>query len=193
MSKRSDKFERRPRDFYPTPVSAVTPVLPYLPNGVRFDEPCAGDGALIGHLASAGHTLVSASDIHPMADGITECDALDLDRCNGDMFVTNPPWPEPNRRGDPTLAILKHLSALAPTWLLLPADLAHNIYSSAVGDRCQKIVSVGRVKWIPGTKHSGKDNAVWCLFDATHAGQTVFYWRVAPPKIAAVCPNCTNS
>lgn len=179
MSKRASQFKRRPRDFYPTPFSAVRPLLHYLSNSVIFDEPCAGDGALAEHLEAAGHSLARASDIHPMADGITECDALDLDRCNGDMFITNPPWPEPNRRGDPTLAILKHLSALAPTWLLLPADFAHNVYSGEVGDRCQKIVSVGRVKWIPGTKHCGKDNAVWYLFDDAYDGETTFCWRAA--------------
>jgi hypothetical protein len=179
MSKRSNKFERNPRGHYPTPVSAVLPLLRHLPDGVHFDEPCAGTGDLARHLEASGHSLARASDIHPMADGITECDALDLDRCNGDMFITNPPWPEPNRRGDPTLAILKHLSALAPTWLLLPADFAHNVYFSEVADRCQKIVSVGRVKWIPGTKHSGKDNAAWYQFDAVHAGQISFGGRAA--------------
>ena len=73
------------------------------------------------------------------------------------MFITNPPWPETNRRGEPTLSILTHLSSLAPTWLLLPADFAHNIYFREVEGRCQRIVSVGRVKWIAGTKHSGNE------------------------------------
>jgi hypothetical protein len=45
MSKRASQFKRRPRDFYPIPVAAVSPLLRHLPNGVRFDEPCAGDGA----------------------------------------------------------------------------------------------------------------------------------------------------
>jgi len=114
-----------------------------------------------------------------MASGIIKRDALKLEKCNGDLFITNPPWPEPNRRGDPALAILMHLSALAPTWLLLPADFAHNVYFREVESRCQKIVSVGRVKWIPGTKHSGKDNAAWYLFDETYAGSVVFHGRAA--------------
>ena len=49
MGKRSD-FERKPRDFYPTPIEAVEPLLPHLPEGFTFAEPCAGNGALIEHL-----------------------------------------------------------------------------------------------------------------------------------------------
>lgn len=179
MGKRSDKFARNKRGFYPTPFAAVPPLLRQLPVSVCFDEPCAGDGSLVGHLESAGHVPARVSDIHPMADAIIERDALDINQCQGNIFITNPPWPEPNRRGDPTLAILKHLSALAPTWLLLPADLAHNAYFSAVAGRCQKIVSVGRVKWITGSKYSGKDNAAWYLFDASYAGLTSFHGRAA--------------
>jgi hypothetical protein len=179
MGKRSDKFERAPRDFYPTPASAVQPLLQHLPDVVQFDEPCAGDGALVRHLEEVGHSLTSASDIQPMAQGISKRDALSISQCHSDMFITNPPWPEPNRRGDPTLAILVHLSTLAPLWVLLPADFAHNRYFAEVGSRCQKIVSVGRVKWIAGTKHSGKDNAAWYLFDGTHSGATTFHGRAA--------------
>ena len=53
MGKRSD-FERKPRDFYPTPIEAVYPLLPHLPDGFSFAEPCAGDGALIEHLETKG-------------------------------------------------------------------------------------------------------------------------------------------
>jgi hypothetical protein len=147
MGKRS-KFERHPRGLYPTPESAVRPLLPHLSTPVHFDEPCAGDGALVRHLEAEGHSLGVASDIQPMAVGIATSDARSIEICSGEMFITNPPWPEPNKRGDPTLSILMHLSALAPTWLLLPADFAHNIYFHKVAVRCRKIVSVGRVKWI---------------------------------------------
>ena len=46
---------------------------------------------------------------------------------------------------------------------------------------CRKIVSVGRVKWIPDSKHTGKDNCAWYLFDTLRSGETkietVFYGR----------------
>ena len=177
MGKRSN-FERHPRGLYPIPKSALRPLLPHLPTTVRFDEPCAGEGALVRHLEAEGHSLGAASDIQPMAGGIATSDARGIKQCSGDMFITNPPWPEPNKRGDPTLSILMRLSSLAPTWLLLPADFAHNIYFHKVEDRCRKIVSVGRVKWIPGTKSPGKDNAAWYLFDEIHGGHTHFHGRV---------------
>jgi hypothetical protein len=179
MGKRSDNFERNPRGFYPTPESAVRPLLRHLPSTVQFDEPCAGDGALVRHLEAAGHSLAFASDIHPMGKGIVKYDALNLDRCNGDVFITNPPWPEQHRRGEPVLSILTHLSSLAPTWLLLPADFSHNVYFSQVAKKCRRIVSVGRVKWIADSKHSGKDNSAWYLFDDDHIGSITFYGRAA--------------
>ena len=46
MGKRSD-FERKPRDFYPTPREAIEPLIPHLPETGLFAEPCAGDGRLI--------------------------------------------------------------------------------------------------------------------------------------------------
>jgi hypothetical protein len=32
-------------------------------------------------------------------------------------------------------------------------------------DRLQRIVAVGRLKWIEGAKHGAMDDAVWLLFD----------------------------
>ena len=43
MGKRSD-FERKPRDFYPTPIEAVEPLVEHLPKTFDFAEPCAGNG-----------------------------------------------------------------------------------------------------------------------------------------------------
>lgn len=53
MGKRSN-FKREQFDFYPTPLSAVIPLLPHLPKEVSFCEPCAGEGHLIWHLEGGG-------------------------------------------------------------------------------------------------------------------------------------------
>ena len=64
MGKRSD-FERKPRDFYPTPIEAVYPLLEHLEEDFLFAEPCAGDGRLIDHLESNGGKCTHAYDIEP--------------------------------------------------------------------------------------------------------------------------------
>lgn len=82
MSKRR-KFERNPRDYYPTPYEAVPALIPHLiaPYTARghvanFAEPCAGDGRLIRHLEKHGHKCVYACDIEPQAPDIETQDCL---------------------------------------------------------------------------------------------------------------------
>lgn len=175
MTKRaSGKFERRPRDSYDTPYEAVLPLLAHLPEGTRFDEPCCGNYHLASHLGSHGHKIREGGDI---GQG-PEYDCLKLSRCHGDMFITNPPWPHPGKGGEPTLSIALHLSGIAPTWLLLSSDFAHNVYFAKLAERCVKIVSVGRVSWM-GNGVKGFDNAAWYLFDKKHTSATVFICRGA--------------
>ena len=93
MGKRSD-FERKPRDFYPTPMEAVEPLLPHLSEGFKFAEPCAGDGALVEHLETKG-ACMWASDIEPQHEGIHKSpyDKLGFDEfIESDYIITNPPW-----------------------------------------------------------------------------------------------------
>lgn len=178
MGKRSN-FKRKERDFYPTPSSAVKALLPHLNSNTVFEEPCAGNGALIDHLEDAGHYCHYACDLTPLRGDIHTFDAMKIKRTMATDFITNPPWPLPNRRGEPTLSMALHLSNIRPTWMLLSSDVAHNVYFSQLAKRCVKIVSVGRVKWIPDSDGPGKDNCSWYLFDANHEGQTSFVARAA--------------
>jgi hypothetical protein len=172
MGKRSS-FERKPRDFYPTPAVAVAPLLPRIKDIEFFDEPCAGDGALIDILEATGAKCRAALDIEPMRDDIDCADALSIDKCFSDAFITNPPWD----RGILHRLII-HLSSLAPTWLLFDADWAHTKQAIPYLDRCRKIVSVGRVKWIPDSKMTGKDNCAWHLFQSgARSAPIEFYGR----------------
>jgi hypothetical protein len=178
MGKRSD-FKRVPRDFYPTPLAAVLPLLPYLKENTWFLEPCAGDGALVQHLEGFNHIGVAAWDIEPQADYINKGDALNLSlgllgSLTIDYIITNPPWDRKILH-----SMIEHFSSMRPTWLLFDADWAHTKQSAPFMPYLCKIVSVGRVKWIPDSKMTGKDNCAWYLFDQNWAGETQFFGRVA--------------
>lgn len=174
MGKRSS-FDRLPRDFYPTPAAAVQPLLQHLAPATRFIEPCAGDGALINHLADAGHICTYASDIDP-ADHIDAAvhgyDSLHPRQCHdATHIITNPPWDR--KLLHPMIA---HFTSLRPTWLLFDADWVHTRQAAPYMPLLRKIVSVGRVKWIADSPHTGKDNCAWHLFDIEGEG-CQFYGR----------------
>ena len=178
MGKRST-FERIPRDFYSTPIAAVEPLIPHLPYSFDFVEPCAGDGRLIRHIEelTEGHgECLFASDIEPQGHMIAKVDALDVDitGLGIEYCITNPPW---DRK------ILHPFIALwmqqCPTWVLFDADWMHTKQSAILMSYCEKIVSVGRVKWIEDSKGVGKDNCAWYLFDILKKphSPTEFYGR----------------
>lgn len=171
MGKRSN-FERVERDYYPTPYEAVVPLLEHLWTSTVFVEPCAGDGRLVNHLVANGHACIGAYDIEPRAEWILPLDALKAEIGAADCFITNPPW-------DRSILhpLIDHLSAQAPTWLLFDADWMHTKQAAPYMDRCEAIVSVGRVKWIEGSKMTGKDNCCWYLFTDVPNNHTEFYGR----------------
>ena len=96
MGKRSH-FTRVERDFYPTPLAAVVPLIDHLPyEGFTYVEPCAGDGRLVNHiseLTQGSGVCVHKSDIEPQREGIAKFDAFSLNYRGGlDFCITNPPW-----------------------------------------------------------------------------------------------------
>jgi hypothetical protein len=175
MGKRS-AFDRVPRDFYPTPVEAARPLLAHLAPATKFVEPCAGDGALIGHLHDAGHRCTYAFDIEPQATGIHIGDArIELSAGHGaDVFITNPPWDRKILH-----PIIANLCSRLPTWLLFDADWMHTRQAAPFMPLLRKVVSVGRVKWIPDSPFTGKDNCCWHLFDAHSEAPAQFFGRTA--------------
>ena len=160
MGKRSD-FERLPRDFYPTPYSAVLPLLPFLSPNTTFIEPCAGDGRLIGHLELHGHKCVAAYDIEPQAPGIEKRDILFFgsftpEPC--DCIITNPPWDRESLH-----KIIELFRYRATTWLLYDSDWMFTKQAALFKRYCSKVVPIGRVSWMEnGT--SGMDNCCWYQF-----------------------------
>jgi hypothetical protein len=194
MSKRArGKYERNPRDFYRTPLKATRPLLPYLPAGARFIDPCAGAGDLVDHLTAAGHVCVAAYDTEPQRDDIERRDAMTLDSvASGVMFITNLPWSR-----TPLHSLIAHLSDRAPLWNLLDSDWAFTRQAEPLLDRCDSIISVARVRWIAGTKYDGYDNASWYRFNRQHSGGPRFYTKHQTHRADAASPasperrNCT--
>ena len=171
MGKRSD-FERKPRDFYPTPIEAVEPLIEHLPKEFGFAEPCAGDGALCSHLEYYGGICMWASDIEPQAESIYKDSFENVGKdklLESECIITNPPW-------DIKILhpMIEHFSNLKPTWLLFDADWAHTKQSAPYMKKCAKIVSVGRIKWFGNM--TGKDNCAWYLFYKNDI-ETKFYGR----------------
>lgn len=140
--------------------------MPYLAPESTFAAPCVGAGDLATHLQSAGHVCVFASDIEPRCEA-PAIDALSPDAerflraVNPEYVIENPPWDRKILH-----PMIERFSSIAPTWLLIDADWMHTRQSAPYMKLCRQIVSVGRFKWIPDSKMTGKDNAAWYLFDA---------------------------
>lgn len=172
MGKRSE-FDRIEKDFYRTiDKRAVEALAPHLATETRFCEPCAGAGDLLDQLTALGHICARARDIAPQREDIEQKDALTTLTGNIDCFITNPPWSRHVLH-----PMIEFLSAQHPTWLLFDADWMHTRQSVPYMQWCKRIVSVGRLIWIPGTAMSGKDNVAWYLFDRTWRRPTEFFPR----------------
>lgn len=161
MGKRS-AFIRNPRDYYRTAdPKAVNALRHHLAPGTRFIEPCAGNGILIGQLSALGHKCLDAWDIEPQCAWIGRRDASEyMPSQQGVTFVSNPPWRRPILH-----KIIRHLSDIGPTWLLIDASWIHTGQCRPMLRRMRKIVSIGRMRWMDGTTMSGKDDSIWVLFD----------------------------
>lgn len=171
MSKRSS-FRRMKNDAYDTPLEAVSPLLRHLPARFTFDEPCAGAGLLADSLTKAGGQRGLLCDIAPRRRDVMPQDAMSLSQTKAQYIITNPPWTR-----ELLHPLILHLCQLAPTWLLLDAGWAFTKRAGPYMDHCRKVVAVGRLRWIPGSPHTGKDDCAWYLF--THASDepTLFFHR----------------
>ena len=172
MGKRQQNFEKKSRDYYPTiDPDAVKPLIPFI-KGLKVAEPCAGNGDL-SMLLEPDCKVVFECDIEPQNKHIYKTNALDLTIdavWDCDAIVTNPPFTW--RLLQP---LLDHLPTLLPTWLLLPADVAHNKRMGPYMNRCRFIVSVGRLYWVDN-KVKGVDNYAWFKF-VNEQVETVFHGR----------------
>ena len=170
MSKRSD-FPRRKHDAYATPYAAVPSLAAHLKPLTLYCEPCVGDGALVGHLYKHVHVCVASYDIQ---QGI---DALSLnvsDMRGAEAIITNPPWTR-----NLLHPMIEHFVTLVPeVWLLFDGDWLWTQQAKPYIDLyLTDVVPTPRLKWIPDSKHTAKDNAAWYRFTADGSGPVTFYSR----------------
>ena len=178
MGKRSN-FPKIGKDKYNTPARAVWPLLAHLEPGATYAEPCAGRGDLIRHLSDDGFECRYASDIAPHnrfsplqieKRDFRKVTAAMLRNC--DLVITNPPWTR-----EVLHPLVEHFLALKAAWYLWDADWLHNTESSRLVKRSAKIVSIGRVKWFPGSESAGKENCMWIFFPQNHFDGPKFVGR----------------
>lgn len=207
MGKRTETdFEKREKSQYLTPEAPVRALVPFLPKDkFTFMEPCAGDGRLVTHL----HNLTNGhcsflSDIDPVGvaklandkyggahrTNIIKLNALDITKLDlfssgADMVITNPPWERQKKHDYILHRLIEHYGSMIQTWFLFDGDWAHTAQAAPYLEQyCTRIVSVGRVKWIPDSKHTGKDNACWYEFQPNARAVNrapVFYGRGVAP------------
>jgi hypothetical protein len=171
MSKRAAQFERHERDLYLTPVEAVLPLKPFIKEGFEFYEPCAADGGLARELAlQLRLRCTGMSDIVPLASDVAKLDLHEIDTLKTGCFITNPPWDRKLLHG-----IIDHLKWIAPTWLLLDSDWLFTKQAAPYIPDATHIVAVGRVRWIPGSEFTGKDNVCWVRFAGGWDAGPTFY------------------
>ena len=175
MSKRDKgKFEPRPRDFFPTPLKAVLPLIPYLRNeGIKnFAEPCCGEGDLIRHLESFGLELC--------VQRATSAPARTHWRLvhYGDARNHQSALPTPPHTRKTMHALIRHfLRSGITVWLLIDTDWAFTQQAAPFLPACTDVVTIGRVIWIDGTDNGGYDNFAWYRFDADHTDGPRLHWQ----------------
>lgn len=200
MGKRSD-FDKLDKSQYLTPEPAFMPLVPFLPKGgFYFAEPCAGDGRLANYVeAHTNGRGTRLSDIDPYGarrtadavfgghqrEDVFKQDAFEVTErdLNGiDMVITNPPW-ERDKKNDFILhRLIAHFGSMIQTWFLFDADWAHTVQAQPfLQNYCTRIVSIGRVKWMPNTSMTGKDNAAWYEFRPDGTRPPIFYGRNITP------------
>lgn len=178
MTKTQGVYEKRPRNYWPTPAKAVLPLANHLQQNFSFCEPCAGNGILVEHLERMFNAVCFLPiDLEPQADWITKADANNLtaealEYC--DAIITNPPFDWATLK-----PLMDKFISLKPTILLLPADFLHNIRFAPYLDVCERVISIGRVKWIEDSKATGVENYAWYFFDKDKDvdNATQFYGR----------------
>lgn len=165
MGKRSD-FAKIPKDkYYTWDARAYVPMRSIFRKIETFIEPCAGGGDMIEHLQKLGPACIYACDIEPTGrwfpierhsyEEIPEEYLL-----SADYIITNPPWTRSVMHPFIEWCIQSRL----PAWLLIDTNWASSKQARPFLAYCSDIVPTPRLKWIPDSKDSAKDDTAWYRF-----------------------------
>lgn len=177
MGKRSS-FDRIGRDFYRTfDTKAGKALEPFLEDNYTYAEPFCGSGDLIKQLRG---DCLYASDIEPDEDNkvidmvfetksFTDVSNTDIEHCQ--YIITNPPWDRKILH-----ETIEFFANKKPTWLLFDSNWMFTKQSIPyINKYCLRIVTVGRMIWIPDTKMTGKDDVCWYLFSSEKTNESVSF------------------
>jgi hypothetical protein len=90
------------------------------------------------------------------------------------IAIFNPPyWGKPRDLH----VLIGNVSDHTTFWALLQHDWVAKAGSGALASRAQRVIPVGRVKFIPESPHSGMDNVVWIKFTRPSGEPTIFAFR----------------
>lgn len=194
---------RKKNDFYPTiDPRAIAALVPHVPPGTIYAEPCAGNGDLIHLLDQAGMVCDWALEIEPQDTGlrnrwpIARGNALQLtaaDMGAAQCLISNFPWSRALLH-----PLIAHLARLRPVWALHDASWAFTKQAKPFERICTDVVAVGRLRWFPppgrllrlpgesaaayaarAKKNRGSDppdDCAWYRFDARSPGPTRFHF-----------------
>lgn len=169
MGRRSG-FPRNKHDLYDTPALAVVRLLPLLQaEGIKsFASPCDGNGCLRRHLVSVGLDCVYHGDIRQGQDALAETGFG-----GANAIIENPPWSRPLLH-----RLIEHFIDSVPVvWLLFDANWVWTQQSAPLIGRCTHVVPVHRLKWIPGSRNTAKDDSCWYRFQRDHTkGPRIVGW-----------------
>jgi hypothetical protein len=180
MVQRGANYERKERDFYPTPPRPVELLLRARRFAPTLVDPCCGDGAMLEVFNKFGHEAIG-SDIDPRCMAVTWDFFEDPYPINGPFdIVTNPPF---GTQGATALWFIRRALNLTQPWegqvcMLLPVDFDSGSTRVGVFKNmpcfAETLVMLERIVWFPREERvSPAQNWAWFCWDWQHRGPSI--------------------
>jgi hypothetical protein len=171
------KWERKPADFYPTPVDATWSLLPYIARSVRGGswvwEPACGDGAMSRVLTRWGYRVHSTDLREDTGFGEGGVDYLtEPPSRRFSAIITNPPF-------SAARAFIEKAVTEAPVVaMLLKSQYWHAAKRQDLFNEYPP-AAIHPLTWRPSFLEKERGNSplmdvMWCVWNRDHWGQTIY-------------------